>query len=189
MVTKKNNSCYESNSNMQPNNKYQNFENLSDMNVKIFIRRSFLIIVLGFCYGIVTMPIERVGVSFEPELLYKFDMLIKKRGYTNRSEAIRDLIRKEIIESGIKEDKSEVIGTLTIIYDHEIGNVTDKLLHLQHHHHNEITFTTHIHIDDRTCLEIVVIRGQSSRVKKLAENVKALKGVKHGQLVITKTNF
>jgi len=157
--------------------------------VESIIHSSFLIIGLGFYYGSVTMSVERVGVSFEPVLLNKFDMLIKKRGYTNRSEAIRDLIRKEIIESGIKEDKSAVIGTLTIIYDHEIGNVTDKLLLLQHHHHNEITFTTHIHVDDRTCLEIVVIHGQSSRVKKFAENIKALKGVKHGQLVITKTSI
>jgi CopG family nickel-responsive transcriptional regulator len=113
-------------------------------------------------------------------------MLLKKRGYTNRSEAIRDLIRKEIIESEIKDEEGEVIGTLTIIYDHEIGNITNKLLHLQHHHHDEITFTTHIHIDERTCLEIVVIRGQLSQVKKFSENIKALKGVKHGQLAITK---
>jgi len=132
------------------------------------------------------MSIERVGVSFEPKLLNKFDSLLKKRGYTNRSEAIRDLIRKEIIESEMKEEDCNVIGTLTIIYDHEIGNITNKLLHLQHHHHQEITFTTHIHIDDRTCLEIVVIRGQLSRVRKFSENIKALKGVKHGQLAITK---
>jgi CopG family nickel-responsive transcriptional regulator len=132
------------------------------------------------------MPVERVGVSFEPKLLDKFDTLIKKRGYTNRSEAIRDLIRKEIIESGIKEEEGEVIGTLTIIYDHDIGNITNKLLHLQHHHHEEITFTTHIHVDDRTCLEIVVIRGQLCRVKKFSQNIKALKGVKQGQLAITK---
>lgn len=133
------------------------------------------------------MPVERVGVSFEPRLLSKFDTLLKKRGYTNRSEAIRDLIRKEIIESEMREEDAEVIGTLTIIYDHEIGNITNKLLHLQHHHHEEITFTTHIHVDERTCLEIVVIRGQLSRVKKFSENIKALKGVKHGQLAITKT--
>jgi len=132
------------------------------------------------------MSVERVGVSFEPKLLNKFDKLIKKKGYTNRSEAIRDLVRKEIIESGIKEEDSDVIGTLTIIYDHDIGNVTDKLLHLQHHHHEEITFTTHIHVDDRTCLEIIVIRGLLSRVKQFSENVKALKGIKHGQLAITK---
>jgi CopG family nickel-responsive transcriptional regulator len=135
------------------------------------------------------MTVDRVGVSFEPKLLNKFDMLLKKRGYTNRSEAIRDLIRKEIIEAGIKEEEGEVIGTLTIIYDHDIGNVTNKLLHLQHHHHEEITFTTHIHVDDRICLEIVVIRGQLSRVKKFSENIKALKGVKHGQLAITKTQL
>jgi CopG family nickel-responsive transcriptional regulator len=132
------------------------------------------------------MPVERVGVSFEPQLLNKFDVLIKKRGYTNRSEAIRDLVRKEIIESGIKEEEGEVIGTLTIIYDHDIGDVTNKLLHLQHHHHAEISFTTHVHVNERTCLEIVVIRGQLSRVKKFSENIKALKGVKHGQLTITK---
>lgn len=132
------------------------------------------------------MPIERVGVSFEPRLLSKFDTLLKKRGYTNRSEAIRDLIRKEIIESEMKEEDCTVIGTLTIIYDHEIGNITNKLLHLQHHHHQEITFTTHIHVDDCTCLEIVVIRGQLSHVRKFSENIKALKGVKHGQLAITK---
>jgi CopG family transcriptional regulator, nickel-responsive regulator len=132
------------------------------------------------------MPVERVGVSFEPQLLNKFDILIKKRGYTNRSEAIRDLVRKEIIESEIKEKEGEVIGTLTIIYDHDIGNVTNKLLHLQHHHHAEISFTTHVHVNEHTCLEIVVIRGQLSRVKKFSENIKALKGVKHGQLTITK---
>jgi CopG family nickel-responsive transcriptional regulator len=134
------------------------------------------------------MPVERVGVSFEPDLLKKFDEMIKKRGYTNRSEAIRDLIRKEIIETGIKEEECEIIGTLTILYDHHVGNVTDELLHLQHHHHEEISFTTHIHIDDRMCLEIVVIKGNSKNVKKLAENVKALKGVKHGELSITKTS-
>lgn len=132
------------------------------------------------------MPVERVGVSFEPQLLNKFDILIKKRGYTNRSEAIRDLVRKEIIESEIKEKEGEVIGTLTIIYDHDIGGVTNKLLHLQHHHHAEITFTTHVHVNEHTCLEIVVIRGQLSRVKKFSENIKAIKGVKHGQLTMTK---
>jgi CopG family transcriptional regulator, nickel-responsive regulator len=134
------------------------------------------------------MPVERVGVSFEPELLSAFDKLIKKRGYTNRSEALRDLVRKDIIESEIKQEDCDVIGTLTIMYDHHAGNVTDELLHLQHHHHEEISFTTHVHINDRTCLEIVVIHGKSTSVKKLAENIKALKGVKHGELSITRTS-
>ncbi len=134
------------------------------------------------------MSVERVGVSFEPKLLNKFDVLIKKKGYSNRSEAIRDLIRKEILESEIKEEEGEVIGTLTIIYNHEIGNITNALLHLQHHHHNEITFTTHIHVDEQTCLEIVVIRGLLSQVKNFSEHIKAIKGVKYGQLAIIKTH-
>ena len=135
------------------------------------------------------MPIERVGVAFEPDLLKKFDALITKQGYTNRSEAIRDLVRKELVESNISEDQGDVIGTLTIVYDHNIGNITDNLLHLQHHHHNEITFTTHIHVTEHLCLEIVVIRGKAQRVKHFADNVKALKGVKHGELAITTLTF
>jgi CopG family transcriptional regulator, nickel-responsive regulator len=132
------------------------------------------------------MDLQRFGVSIENELLKTFDTLIKEKKYTNRSEAIRDLIRKEIIETDIEEVECDVIGTLTILYDHHEGNVTDRLLQLQHNHHQEISFTTHIHVDDRMCLEIVVIRGNSKNVKKFAESVKALKGVKHGQLAITK---
>ncbi len=135
------------------------------------------------------MTVERVGVSFEPELLYKFDALIKVKGYTNRSEAIRDLIRKSLIESEIKAEKGEVIGTITIIYSHDVGDVTNRLLHLQHHHHTEISSTTHIHVDEHTCLEVLVIRGKAKNVRELADNIKAVKGVKHGELVITKTSF
>jgi CopG family nickel-responsive transcriptional regulator len=132
------------------------------------------------------MTVERVGVSFEPELLEKFDKLIKTKGYTNRSEAIRDLVRKALIEEGVQEAKGEVIGTLTIIYDHDVGDVTDKLLHIQHHHHGEISSTTHIHVDEHICLEVLVVRGRSKNVKVLADNIKAIKGVKHGELVTTK---
>ena len=135
------------------------------------------------------MTMERVGVSFEPELLVKFDELIKKKGYTNRSEAIRDLVRKSLIEAEIRTEKGTVIGTLTIIYDHEVGDVTNRLLHLQHHHHSEISSTTHIHIDEHTCLEVLVVRGKAKDVRKLADNINALKGVRHGELVITKTSF
>ena len=135
------------------------------------------------------MTVERVGVSFEPELLDKFDALIKAKGYTNRSEAIRDLVRKSLIESEIEAEKGDVIGTLTIIYDHDIGDVTNQLLHLQHHHLSEIISTTHIHVDEDTCLEVLVVRGKARNVRRLADNIKAIKGVKHGELVITKTSF
>ncbi|MHA2305821.1 MAG: nickel-responsive transcriptional regulator NikR [Candidatus Hodarchaeales archaeon] len=133
--------------------------------------------------------VTRVGVSFEAELLDKFDTLIRKKGYTNRSEAIRDLARKSLIESEIEAERGDVIGTITIIYDHDIGDVTNRLLHLQHHHHSDISSTIHIHVDEHTCLEVLVVRGKAKNVRQIANNIKAIKGVKHGELVITKTSF
>ena len=135
------------------------------------------------------MTVERVGVSFEPELLTNFDKLIRTKGYTNRSEAIRDLVRKAIIDEAVTEERGEVIGTLTIIYDHHEGDVTDKLLHIQHHHHTEISSTTHIHMDEKLCLEVLVVRGKVKSVRSLADSIKALKGVKHGELVIASTSM
>ncbi len=131
------------------------------------------------------MAVERVGVSFEPELLKKFDEFIRNKGYTNRSEAIRDLVREAIIKEEIGKG-GEAIGTLTIVYNHDEGDITNKLLHIQHHHNDEILSTTHIHIDEHNCLEVLIVKGKVSRIKKLADNIRALKGVKHGGLVITK---
>jgi CopG family nickel-responsive transcriptional regulator len=134
------------------------------------------------------MTVERVGVSLERDLLAKFDDLIRVKGYTNRSEAIRDLVRKSIIESEIQTEKDNVIGALTIIYDHDVGDVTNRLLHIQHRYQSEISTTTHIHVDEHICLEVLVVRGKVKDVKKLADNIKAIKGVKHGELVITKVS-
>jgi CopG family nickel-responsive transcriptional regulator len=134
------------------------------------------------------MPVERVGVSFEPELLEKFDNLIKTKGYTNRSEAIRDVVRKSIIEAEIDADKGNVIGTLTIIYDHDVGDVTDQLQHYQHFHLSDIVATTHVHMEKHTCLEVLVLQGKAKNVGKLADHIRAIKGVKHGDLVITKSS-
>ena len=134
------------------------------------------------------MAIERVGVAFEPELLRDFDMMIRKKGYASRSEAVRDLVRRSIIETAVKDDDSEVIGTLTIIYDHDASGVTDRLLELQHHHHEQILTTTHIHLDEHNCLEVLIVRGRSRAVRTLADNIKALKGVRHGELVVTANN-
>jgi CopG family nickel-responsive transcriptional regulator len=132
------------------------------------------------------MVVERVGISFEPELLREFDALISKKGYTNRSEAVRDLVRKTIIEEVMEECAGEAIGTLTIVYDHEVRGLTERLLHLQHHHHSEISSTTHIHIDEHSCLEVLIVRGMVEDVRRLADNIKAQKGVKHGELVLTR---
>jgi CopG family nickel-responsive transcriptional regulator len=135
------------------------------------------------------MTVERVGVSFEPELLEKFDKLIKAKGYASRSEAIRDLVRQSIIDSDIQLEKGEVIGTLTIVYDHDVGDVTHRLMHIQHDHHSETVFTSHIHVDEKVCLEVVIVRGKADKVRKLADNIRSIKGVKSGELVVTKTKF
>ena len=130
--------------------------------------------------------VTRVGVSFDPELLTQFDAVIKTKGYRNRSKAICDLVRKALIDWTIEAGTSEVIGTLTILYDHHKGDVTNQLLHIQHHHHTDIPATTHIHVDEKNCLEILVVKGRADDVRELADAIIALKGVKHGELVITK---
>jgi len=133
--------------------------------------------------------IIRFGVSIEPDLLKKFDKIIKKKGYKNRSEAIRDIIRKDLIKEKSEDPNSEAIGTLTMIYDHHTGNLTNRLLDIQHDHTKEILTTTHIHIDHHNCLEVIVLKGKTGNIQKLAENIKALKGIKHGELVITKSSL
>ena len=136
-----------------------------------------------------TEKITRFGVSISPDLLDKFDKIIKKKGYSNRSEAIRDIIRKSIVEEDTVDPDSDAIGTLTMVYDHHQASLTNKLLNLQHNHHNEILSTTHIHIDHNNCLEVLVLKGRTGEIKKLADNIRALKGIKHGELVITKASL
>ena len=111
----------------------------------------------------------RFGVSIEPDLLKKFDKVIRKKGYTNRSEAIRDIIRKNLIIEKNKDPNFESIGTLTMIYDHHAGNLTNRLLDMQHDHTNEILSTTHIHIDHHNCLEVLVLKGKTGNIQKLAD--------------------
>jgi len=133
--------------------------------------------------------ITRFGVSIKPDLLNKFDKEIKKKGYINRSEAIRDLIRKKIVDKESLQPDVQGLGTLTIIYDHHIGSLTNKLLDLQHDHHQEILTTTHVHIDHYNCLEVLVLKGKIGQIQKLSDNIRALKGIKHGELVITKSSL
>ena len=133
--------------------------------------------------------ITRFGVSMDLDLLKKFDKKIKKEGYSNRSEAIRDIIRKNLIIEKGKDPNTKSIGTLTIIYDHLKGNLTNKLLDIQHDHHNEILNTSHIHIDHHNCLEVLVLKGKTGNIQELSDNIKALKGIKHGELVITRSSL
>jgi len=133
--------------------------------------------------------ITRFGVSIEPDLLKKFDALIKKEGYANRSEAIRDLIRKNLIDEKQKDPNQNAIGTLTMVYNHHTGNLTNRLLDLQHQHHDVILTTSHVHIDHHNCLEVLVLKGKTKTIQSLSDAIKSLKGIKHGELVITTSSF
>jgi CopG family transcriptional regulator, nickel-responsive regulator len=130
--------------------------------------------------------IIRFGVSLEEALLHNFDSLIKKRKYTNRSEAIRDLIRQELLQKDFEEDR-EVAGAITFIYDHHQRDLLNKIIDVQHDHQYIIQSSQHIHLDHHNCLEIVAVKGNSGKVKKLADTLKALKGVKHGSLSVSGT--
>lgn len=128
----------------------------------------------------------RFGVSLDRDLLNRFDPEIKKKGYTNRSEAIRDLIRGSLVKKEWEEGE-EVAGAITLVYDHKKRELVNKLTDLQHDYHEVIISTQHIHLDKNNCLEIVVVKGKPKEVVNLADRLRAMKGVKHGALTMTTT--
>jgi CopG family nickel-responsive transcriptional regulator len=129
--------------------------------------------------------LSRIGVAIDSDLLEKFDALIAGRGYTNRSEAFRDLIRDELVESASEEPDREVVGTVTLVYDHHVRMLNDKLTDIQHDHFHHILSTLHVHLDHDNCLEVLVVRGQARQVKTIADALISTKGVKHGRITIT----
>src|SRR5437773_1430538 len=129
--------------------------------------------------------LSRVGVAIDADLLTKFDALIEKRGYTNRSEAFRDLIRDELVEKTWESPEANVVGTVTLVYDHHVRLLSEKLTSLQHDYHRAILSTLHVHLDHDNCLEVLVVRGKAAIVKKVADALISTKGVKHGRLTIT----
>ncbi|NJE00075.1 nickel-responsive transcriptional regulator NikR [Thermococcus sp. LS1] len=133
------------------------------------------------------MKITRFGVSVPDELLEKFDRIIEEKGYVNRSEAIRDLMRDFIVRHEWEEGDKEVAGTITIVYNHDEADVVKELLDLQHDYVDEIVSSLHVHMDEHNCLEVVVVKGKAGRIKEIAERLISLKGVKHGKLVMTTT--
>jgi CopG family nickel-responsive transcriptional regulator len=129
--------------------------------------------------------LSRIGVAIDTRLLDKFDRLIGRRGYTNRSEAFRDLIRDELVEQTWEHPESQVVGTVTLVYDHHVRRLNEKLVSIQHDHHRAILSTLHVHLDHDTCLEVLVVKGKSADVRKLADVLISTKGVKHGRLTVT----
>jgi len=129
--------------------------------------------------------LSRIGVSLDSELLHRFDRFIAGKGYENRSEAFRDLIRERLVGSAVVAPTAIVVGTVTLIYDHHARLLPQKLTDLQHEHHEVIISTLHAHLDHDTCLEVIVLRGKSLEVQALADRLISTKGVQHGQLVMS----
>jgi len=133
------------------------------------------------------MPtLVRFGISLDKELLAKFDRHIKDKRYTNRSEAIRDLIREDLIKHEWREDK-DIAGAITLIYDHHKRELLNKITDIQHDFQRIIISTQHIHLDHDNCLEVVALRGSAREARKLSDMLKAITGVKHGTLSMSTT--
>jgi CopG family transcriptional regulator, nickel-responsive regulator len=132
------------------------------------------------------MPdLSRIGVAIDADLLKRFDRFIAKQGYTNRSEAFRDLIRDRLVTAAVESSDAPAVGTITLIYDHHSRLLPEKLTNLQHDHHNLIIATTHAHLDHDTCLEVIVVKGPAGRLQNVADLLIGTKGVQHGRLVMS----
>ncbi|HTN42550.1 MAG TPA: nickel-responsive transcriptional regulator NikR [Nitrospiria bacterium] len=128
----------------------------------------------------------RFGVSLDHHLLEGFDRLIRDKKYVNRSEAIRDLIRDQLVEEEWKFGE-KVVGTITIVYDHDVRELGETLAHLQHQYHKAVQSTLHVHLDERNCMEVLVVMGKGAAVRAIADRLIGTKGVKHGKLTMTTT--
>ena len=127
----------------------------------------------------------RFGVSLDGSLLADFDRLIERKGYASRSEAIRDLIRDALVQAEWATAKGEQAATLTLVYNHHVREISDRLVDLQHDFHDLIVCTTHVHLTAHTCMEVLVLRGRGDRIRKVADLLVATRGVQHGKLTMS----
>ncbi|MFQ5867251.1 MAG: nickel-responsive transcriptional regulator NikR [bacterium] len=133
------------------------------------------------------MPyLVRFGVSVEKELLTKFDKHIKEKDYPTRSKAIGDLIRENLVKKEWVEGR-EIVGAITLVYNHHKRELVNRLTDVQHNFHQIIISSQHVHLDENNCVEIVVVKGKPKQVEKLAYRLKSTKGVKHGSLTMATT--
>lgn len=131
--------------------------------------------------------VKRFSISLDEELLGVFDDMITEKGYTNRSEAIRDLIREHLVQEAWSEGDRETAGVAIIVYDHHQMELSQRLADHQHKDYTSVISTLHIHQDEHNCLEVIVLRGKSKRIKELANSLISMRGVKHGRFIETTT--
>ena len=135
---------------------------------------------------IVMSGVARLSFSIEKPLLERLERLVREGRYANRSEFIRDMIRDRLVQREWKQNE-EAVGTVTLIYDHHKRGLTGRLTHLQHHHHHVILASTHVHLDETLCAEVIVVKGRSLDIKKLADLLHQEKGVLHAALSVSST--
>ncbi len=134
--------------------------------------------------------LARFSVAMDEELLARFDDLVARRGSeVNRSEAVRDLVRDALVDAEWEDSSGEIVGTITMVFDHHASDLSDKLDSMQHAHHERIVSSMHVHLDAHNCLEVIVVRGTSAQVRAIADGLLGTKGVKHGKLVSTTTGL
>jgi CopG family transcriptional regulator, nickel-responsive regulator len=131
--------------------------------------------------------ITRFGVSIDDQLIKKFDALIARKGYTTRSEAIRDMIRDSLVEQEWEAEDQETVGTITLVYNHHTRELDHALTDMQHKSFHQIVSALHVHLDAHNCLEVLVVKGKSSEIRKIADRLIGTRGVKHGKLTTTTT--
>jgi CopG family nickel-responsive transcriptional regulator len=135
------------------------------------------------------MELERISLAIEKDLIERFDALVARTGATNRSEAIRDLIRRRLVEDEWERGRREAVASLTLVYDHGKRDLSDRITATGHDHHHEILATMHVHLDHDACLEVMALRGRPSELRHIADHLIGLKGVKHGQLVMSSSGL
>ncbi len=146
-----------------------------DAKLKSFIEQA------NFNSGVIMDPIQRTGVSLESSLLKQFDALIKKQGYPNRSEAIRDLIREKITQQKINNPQASATAAVLVVYDHHKPGLSSKLTKLQHTHLLDVISSVHVHLDHHDCLEVILLKGKVKDITALGDKLVSLKGVKLGK--------
>jgi len=129
--------------------------------------------------------LTRISISLENTLLEAFDRSIQARGYATRSEAIRDLIRDRLVREEGEQADGEQVAVVTLVYDHQARELAARLIDKQHHHHDLVVSSLHVHLGERHCLEIAVLRGPADQVRHLGNEMLATRGVLHGEIQLT----
>lgn len=135
----------------------------------------------------IVSELVRLSISLEQPLMRQLERLVKKSGYANRSEFVRDMIRRRLVEEQWSDERQEVVGTITMIYDHHARQLSDKIVDIQHDYHERVLATTHVHLSHDRCAEMIMIHGHADEIREIANRLRQLRGVLHAELAMSST--